>query len=229
MKKTILIIALLLSAFTGIKAQSVYNNPDNRPRWGVRLGYELACPGDIKFDRLFKGEVLGNGSGFNLGVVYNLPVIYNFYFEPGVTLYYNTYSLNKDFVNAALDEVTETTGLRASSASVRMWGLRLPVIGGYRFDVLDNLGISVFTGPEFALGLSAKSNIKVGSLSLTDSEYGDDGMLNRPDIKWRFGVGATFSDNFHISLSGAVGLCDQAKGDASMHSNLFDITVGYNF
>ena len=69
MKKTILIITLLLSAFTGIKAQSVYNNPDNRPRWGVRLGYELACPRDLKFDRLFKGEVLGNDSGFNLGVV----------------------------------------------------------------------------------------------------------------------------------------------------------------
>lgn len=228
MKKTIITLLLMLGIASASMAQS--SDASTRSgRWGVRLSYELACPGDVKLDKSLKGEVFGNGSGFSLGAVYTLPVIYNFYFEPGVSLYYNTYSMNTDWINDAFASDPELAGIKVSDASVRMWGLRIPLLGGYRFDLLDDISLSVFTGPEVALGLSAKSHMKLASLTLTESEYGDDGSLNRADVKWRFGVGATLSDRFHVSLSGAVGMCDQFKDAPSMHSNLFDITVGYNF
>lgn len=229
MKRLSLILALLLGFAAGANARSVYNNPSNSARWGVRLSYELACPGDVKYDDVLKADLLGNGSGVSFGVAYNIPVIYNFYFEPGVTMAYNTYSINKAAIDKFFDSDPSLAGMRAKAASVRFWEIRVPIIGGYRFDVLDNLGISVFTGPELSLALSGKTHVKVGSLTATEGVYGDDGLLNRPDVKWRFGVGATINDHFYGAISGAVGLCDMAKGKERMHSNLFDMTVGYNF
>ncbi|MCM1348209.1 MAG: PorT family protein [Firmicutes bacterium] len=223
MKKVVLFIALVLGLASSRQAVGA------GPRWGARVSYELACPGDVKFNKMLKGDVFGNNSGLSFGVVYNMPMFFNLYFEPGLSLYYNTYSMNKDAVNGAFASDPELAGLKASSASVRMWGLRLPLNVGYKFTVLPALQLSLFTGPEFCLGLSAKSHLKVSSLTVSESEYGKDGPLNRPDVKWRFGVGATFMDHFYGAVSGAVGMCDQVKDDYKMKSNLFDITVGYNF
>lgn len=229
MNRIIISLAMLLGVFAGGAAQSVTNNPYNKAHWGVRLSYELACPGDVKFSDVMKGEFYGNSSGVSFGAVYNLPVIYNFYFEPGITIAYNTYSINRSLIDGILDDSPELSGLTSSAASVRMWHVRVPLIGGYRFDVLPNIGISVFTGPELSLGLKATNHIKLASLTATDSAYGDEGNLNRPDVKWRFGAGITINHHFYGSISGAVGLCDQAKDTPKMHSGLFDITVGYNF
>lgn len=229
MKKILLSIIAMAASFVTLSAQSIFSSSDNRAGLGIRLSYELSCPGDVKLNDLLKSEIYGNGSGINAGVVYHIPVIYNFYFEPGVTLAYNTYSLNKSLVDGALDQDPDLNGLTVTNASVRMWNLRLPIIGGYRFDVLPFLGINVFTGPEFQLGLSGKNHLKISSLNVSEGAYGDDGQLNRVDIKWRIGVGVTLNKHIYGAVSGAVGLCDQAKDDLKMHSNLFDITVGYNF
>jgi len=229
MNKILLSVVGLLLSVSSLSAQSIFNSDDNKSGFGVRLSYELACPGDVKLSDMLKSEVYGNGSGLNIGVVYHMPVIFNFYFEPGVALAYNTYSMNKAFVDEALGQDPELSNLKASEASVRMWNLRVPVLGGYRFDLLPFLGINLFTGPEIQLGLSAKNHLKVSSLNVTEGAYGDDGQLNRMDVKWRIGVGVTIQKHLYGAISGAVGICDQAKDKAKMHSNLFDITLGYNF
>lgn len=224
MKKLILIIALLASLATSASAQS---------RWGVRVSYELACPSDVKLSNIMKADAFGNGSGLSFGAVYHMPVFYNFYFEPGARIYYNTYSLNKQMVNDAMDTDPAYQGVAIDAASVRMWGLRVPILGGYKFNILPGLGISLFTGPEFDLGLSAKTHVEVGKFSANENSYGNKGMLNRTDIKWNFGVGVHLGSHIFGSISGAVGICDQARddrqGDYKMRSNRFDITVGYNF
>ncbi len=220
MKRFLLVLAVVLGLSVGAKAQGSF---------GVRLSYELSCPGDVKINDMLKTNMFGNSSGFSAGVVYNIPVFFGFYFEPGVSLYYNTFSLNKGLVNDFIQDEMQSPNVTVSDASVRMWGLRVPVIGGYRLNILPALSLSVFTGPEFGIALKGKSHMKVGSLSMSEGVYGDDGAMNRPDIKWRFGVGATFANHLYGAISGAVGLCDQMKEDASMHANLFDITVGYNF
>ncbi len=219
-------ISLVLAAVALLSCRAAGGNDSY---WGLRLSYELAAPGDVKLNDVYKKDLYGNGSGFSLGAVYHVPVIYNFYFEPGVELYYNTYSLNKSAVNSELNSSAAAIGFECTGASTRMWGLRVPVVGGYRFDLFSGFALSVFTGPEFNLGLSAKNHVKAGVFSATSSAYGGDGTLNRVDIKWRFGVGATFSEKVYGAISGAVGMCDQSQGRQKMHSNLFDITLGYNF
>lgn len=213
MKRIFLSLIMLAAIAVGVKAQG---------NFGVRVSYELACPGDVKLTKGLKADMFGNSSGFNVGVVYNMPVFFGFYFEPGVSIAYNTFSMNRALVDATLEQ-------EVSAASVRMWDFRVPVIGGYKFNLLPGIGLSVFTGPELSLGMSAKAHYKFGTLSASESAYGGDGFMNRTDVKWRFGVGATFAGHLYGALSGAVGLCDRMEDDYSMKSNLFDITIGYNF
>lgn len=224
MKKFTLILALILSMSTSAMAQS---------RWGIRISYELACPTDVKITDVMKADAYRNGSGLSLGAIYHMPVFYNFYFEPGVKLYYNTYSINKDMVNDMVESEPSMAGLEIDKASVRMWGLRVPILGGYKFNFIPGLGISVFTGPEFDLGLSAKTHVEVGKFGANENAYGNKGAFNRTDIKWNFGVGVHLGSHIFGAISGAVGICDQARddrqGNFKMRSNRFDITVGYNF
>lgn len=224
MKRFYALLILLISVVSVVKAEG---------RFGVRVSYELACPGDVSLKDAgnltgLKADLFGNSSGLNISGVYNIPVFYGFYFEPGLTFAYNTYSINRSLYEAIVDE---SLGIDAplSSASMRMWDLRIPLMGGYSFQLLPALTLSVFTGPELSLGMSSHSHFKIGSTSITEPGYGSDGFMNRTDVKWRFGVGATFADHFYGGISGAVGLCDRIEGDMSMKSNLFDITIGYNF
>lgn len=204
-------------------AYDVFDNKDNHPYFGVRLSYELSAPSDVTKNNYpnQKYEVFSPSSGFSVGVIYNKPLWKNLYFEPGLTLYYNTVAYSDSYIHEI------DGGLLPESASIRSFGFRIPLNVGYHFDVLPSLQISLFTGPELTLGLTAKQWITYKSGSEVTNAY--DEVANRFDIKWRFGVGAQFLDHYYAAISGAAGLCDQAKGPQSMTVGIFDITLGYNF
>lgn len=242
MKRKLLTLAIAAVAALTATAQDIFDNPNNRPYFGVRASYELACPTNISYaGNKIESTSLGNGSGFNLGVIYNLPMWKNLYFEPGVSLYYNTWSINKGFALDVLEHEHEILVDKVNSASVRRWGLRIPLHIGYHFDFTPDIKVSVFTGPELELSLSGSVNYGVKHASVTGDAFGDEGNFNRPDFKWRFGVGATFMDHYYVAVSGAVGICDMVKKypyiyegnytkrEAEMRSNVFDLTIGYNF
>lgn len=227
--KKIAIAALLTAASLTASAQDIFDNPDNHAYFGVRLSYELASPTDVTTGNYLKIDMLDASSGFAVSGVYNMPVWKNLYFEPGLTVSYNTVAYNKTFVNDLLEDELNVAGIRIDNASVRRWAFRIPMIVGYHFDFTPDVRVSLFTGPEFELGLSAKAHIKSGDMTLTQGAYGKDKMLNRCDVKWRFGVGATFMDHYYAAVSGAAGICDMAQGPEKMRINLFDISLGYNF
>lgn len=102
----ILCAALVPSA---AKAQDILtNNPDNAPYFGIRAGLDIACPGDISVGNVGL-DFFKNGAGFNVGGIYNLPVIANFYVEPGVSLFYNTYGVKKNSTTTARTSVSPRT------------------------------------------------------------------------------------------------------------------------
>ena len=236
MKKLFISLAVAASAFCS-HAQNIFDNPDNHAYFGARLSYELACPGDVDIDGFAsKIDALGNSSGFSVGAIYNLPVWKNLYFEPGASIYYNTYSINKSMLSLISEETFE-------SASVRQWGIRIPLHIGYHFDFTPDIRVAVFTGPEFNVSFKGNVHMGIDKYNVTGPAFGDEGYFNRADIKWRFGVGATLFDHYYIALSGAAGMCDLMRDDIvfddanglsrtpnlKMRSNLFNLTLGYNF
>lgn len=233
MKKLFMLTAIAMaSAFAG-SAQTVVNNPGNTSYFGFRASLDIPCPGDVKVGD-FKNEIYKNGIGFSAGFIYNIPVVANFYIEPGVSYYYNATGF-KDVKIGNINIKDEAM----EHASVRQMGVRIPLMFGYHFDFTPDVNLAIFTGPELEVGISSDSYLtskSVGALPkfhTAPSNYGDHAIgfkRNRVDCSWKFGVGFNFVKNYYVGIEGAVGLADRANGDnISFHENRVGVTLGYNF
>lgn len=236
--KKFAVVSLLAACAFGISAQEVSFDSQNEAYLGVRLGLDISCPGNvnrpsaIEPNTQISTDMFNNGAGFDLGVVYNIPLFMNLYFEPGVSLYYNTMGVNSNDAGTDLlpDYIEET------SSSIRRLGLRIPLQIGYHAD-FDNFKISLFTGPVISTGLYGRSHfsgklqdgweVTKGVNCYKDSA---DPSLNRFDIGWKIGLGASFG-SYVVQLSGTFGMCDMYKSSdgGKFHDNNVALTVGYNF
>lgn len=223
MKKSIIALSAIVLSCASVSAESsIFNSGDNKAYLGVRVGANVTCPGDVKVNNIGI-DFFKNGGGIEFGAVYNMPVVANFYVEPGLKLYYDTYSVDLDIVDAIIDEYS------ISSLSVRKFGLRVPVMAGYHFDFTDEIKAHVFTGPEFELGLSAKEHVKVGKVSESSSLYGEDSGMNRVNCLWNIGAGISYQ-RYYFSVTGAIGMVNMYKDSPTkFRENRVTFSIGYNF
>lgn len=235
MKKLFVAVALLAAgAFSASAQTDIFNSPDNHPYFGVRASLDITSPGDIDAN-LYKLDAMDAGVGFSVGAIYNVPIYYNLYFEPGVSVYRHNAKVKDDIVK--LDETYD-------KITVGEWGFAIPMMFGYTFD-FSPIKVSVFTGPEFTVGLSGKAHYTahLNGVKMTgsDSMYGDDGSFNRANVSWKFGAGVSY-DHYYLSISGAAGLTNWLNnvsdfdygdgvsgGKVTMHRNTVSIALGYNF
>ena len=152
--KRFLLSALVALGVVSASAQSyLVDNPANRAYFGIRVGGEVTCPGKITGGPVGI-KFFNNGGGVEFGGIYNIPVVANFYVEPGLKLYYNTYSVKKDWVDLFQDDIV------LDGVSVRKFGIRVPVMAGYHFDFTRDVRLHLFTGPELEVGFSGKELVK---------------------------------------------------------------------
>lgn len=221
MKK--ILFSVVFTAFASVCAMAqnvVVNNPDNKAYFGIRVGGELTCPGKISADNVGI-SAFKNGGGVEVGGIYNIPVIANFYIEPGLKFYYNTYSMKKEFVEA-LDDII-------NSVSIRKFGFRIPVMAGYHFDFTDDVKVSIFTGPELEVGLIAKEYAKGHNISVSESIYGDAENMNRINLLWGIGAGISYQ-HFYFGVNGGIGMLNMIdEPGMKFHENRVTFSIGYNF
>lgn len=141
MKKLFCILAATALLSLGATAQT-------SGHFGVRVGGEIACPGDISQDGVGV-DAFSVGGGIEFGVVYTAPISAGFYIEPGLKLYYNQYSFNKDVIDA--------------DASIRKFGMRIPVQAGYRFGLTDEIGCMSSPAPN-SKSVFRPKNIRAATL-----------------------------------------------------------------
>ena len=242
MKKTILLAMALLAGAGVASAQStVLNNPNNKPYVGARLSIESSVPGDLEYSNV-KKSVYTPGAGVSLGLVYNQPIVANFYVQPGVEFYYDTQKMDLDDSSLA--------NTRMKSHSQRSFGMRVPVMLGYHFDFTPKVNLAVFTGPVLKVGFSddyylTSETAMVGDEAMrmhySGSMYKDNAFTgagpvnayNRVDCAWRIGVGVNFLKHYYVGLSGDIGMVNKIKHDNNgaynQKDNLFQLTLGYNF
>lgn len=237
MKKLALLFGILIAACSfSVKAQDIsFESDNNQPFLGIRLGLDISCPSNWKISNIGDtGSTLSipmfdNGAGFDLGAVYNIPLWKNLYFEPGLSIYYNTMGFDVETLGDS-EELPEGSDV---SASIRRFGFRIPFQVGYRVD-FSQFSLSAFTGPVLSAGVTGRAHATVKYNGMDDSDsanvYGSEGFLNRFDIGWKFGIGAEFN-RFVLQLSGTVGMCNMLNhvNGAKYHDNNVALTVGYNF
>ncbi|MEZ3558714.1 MAG: PorT family protein [Duncaniella sp.] len=221
--KRFLLSALVALGVVSASAQSyLVDNPANRAYFGIRVGGEVTCPGKITGGPVGI-KFFNNGGGVEFGGIYNIPVVANFYVEPGLKLYYNTYSVKKDWVDLFQDDIV------LDGVSVRKFGMRVPVMAGYHFDFTRDVRLHLFTGPELEVGFSGKEHISGKNIDMSSSIYGDDGNMNRVDVLWGAGVGLAY-DHFYFGVSGSFGLCNMYNDSSvKFHENRVTFSLGYNF
>jgi len=215
MKKIVLIAMAVLASLT---ASAQYTN--DRARLGVRLSWDLNSPATSVKD------IMNNGSGFSIGGFYDIPLTESVYFEPGLSIFYNTFGI---------DDIT-VVGEPASSpvevdGSIRNFGFRVPLTVGYRFEFTEDIAVSAFTGPQFNIGLTSKQHYSTNEMSVSLNNYKNG--WSRFDMQWLFGLRLHYADNWMFELTGGPGITnlwtdDDYKGQ-HLRRNIVSLGVGYIF
>lgn len=208
------------AAMTASAQSDLLENPDNHAYFGARIALDISSTAD-------GNDYYSNGAGFNIGAVYNIPLYKNLYFEPGLSLFYDTFG--EEFT------VNSPEGIPYSEdGSIRNFGFRIPLVAGYHFDFTDDMQVSVFTGPQLNISLTAKEHVN----NYSESIFGDGGFKHF-DLQWAIGVGYTWQ-KYYVALSGGIGITkardwklrganNRDEYTDSFRRNNFSITLGYNF
>ncbi len=215
MKKSLIILSLILSALH-VSAQD--------SNWGVRAAFDINIPGkvgglaDTEAGK-YLSERYRQGFGGTIGVVYDYWISGSAYLEPGLSLFYDSYSY-KDLIIMDNGE---------TDPSLYKLGARVPVVIGYSYELLDALPLRTYTGLEFSYAFAG--DIRFKDRNLIGDEwhlFGKDGEQRRFDMAWKFGFAAEF-DIATVAVEAAIGITDLMPGKLSYRDNRVSIAVTHYF
>ena len=134
------------------------------------------------------------------------------------------------FSYAGNHESEEALGVKAKASENETY-LDIPVLVKYSYD-LDAVKLSAFAGPVLSCGLSSVAKVSVDDNTTKASNYGDESVYGRFDVKLGLGIGAAFMDKFNAKLGYNVGLLNRYTGnldDLTFRTGVFYVGVGINF
>jgi len=215
MKRSIL-MSLLMTLTAAISTSAQAEESDTRPMFGLRAAFDVNIPGDWHNDsgsvKMYK-----TGYGATVGGVCNVYIGHGFYIEPGVSLFYDSYSY--------VDLTILGEESQIESPSLYKLGVRIPVLVGYSFNLGERLSMSVYTGPEVSYAFAGK--IKENIIPDDPIELNLFDGHRRFDCAWKAGVGFPVK-NFLISVDAAIGVSDLLKGSSfSFRENRVSIGLTY--
>lgn len=246
--KALAVAAAMTSCIAGWGATSyMFDNPENKAYFGARLALDISSAAN-------GGGAYSNQAGFSAGAVYNIPLWMNLYFEPGLSVFYNTFGTaswetsTADIPQIDVDgnPVLGPDGTQIVDkipfnyqvdGDIKNFGFRVPMLVGYHFDVTEDVKVHVFTGPQLNISLLAKyhrNEVLVPNEKApaeTTNLFGTQGFKHL-DLQWNFGAGVTYQA-YYLSLNGAWGITHMKSSTEilrrNLRRNIFSITLGYNF
>ena len=102
--------------------------------------------------------------------------------------------------------------------------IAVPVMFNYGIEFMDGFKLVPYLGPTFSFGLSSVSEGKIGSFTLSGSNYGDNSDYAQFDILIGGGVALDVMDMIRVSVGYNQGLLDRDNNDNSTIK-----TSGVNF
>ena len=150
-------------------------------------------------------------AGFNLGVrgEYMLPSCYGVFVNLGV---------NYTMKGAKMDVAASLPDDYSCTVKYRPCYIEIPLHVGYRFNVLDNLGVFAEFGPYFAIGVNGKEKTEFEGDAVED--YSKKffrnskmilGEIQRYDFGLGFRVGAEYANHHSLNFSFDWGLTDMYR------------------
>lgn len=174
--------------------------------------------------------------GFNTGIhaEYLLPECYGVYLNAGL--------------DYGMKGAKKRIELLKATAVTRPMYLSIPIHVGYRYEVMEDLGVYADFGPYFALGTNGKHVLKNDDYStdVKHSFFNDDSNVNfyevkRADFGLGFRIGAEYAQHYNLVFSCDWGITEMltqeqknalylaGAQDASMKNFAAGVTFGYRF
>ena len=150
-------------------------------------------------------------AGFNLGVrgEYMLPSCYGVFVNLGV---------NYTMKGAKMDVPATLPDDYSCTVKFRPCYIEIPLHVGYRFNVLDNLGVFADFGPYFAIGVNGKEKFEFDGDAVEDystkffrNSDMNLGEIQRYDFGLGFRVGAEYANHHSLNFSFDWGLTDMYR------------------
>lgn len=150
-------------------------------------------------------------AGFNIGVrgEYMLPSCYGVFVNLGVG-----YTMK----GAKLNDVIVGDESRDVTVKYRPYYIEIPLHVGYRYNVLENLGVYADFGPYFAIGVNGKVKYDFDSDAVKDKSYkffrnnkNELGNIQRYDFGLGFRVGVEYANHHSLTFSFDWGLTDMYR------------------
>jgi hypothetical protein len=209
MKKVYLIIAAAVMFFA-VEANA---------QIGVGVGYNMLN----NVQKVLDEDESGALNGFYVEATYDINFLERNWGELGL-------QPGLRFSYAGDHESEEALGVKAKASENETY-LDIPVLVKYSYD-LDAVKLSAFAGPVLSCGLSSVAKVSVDDNTTKASNYGDESVYGRFDVKLGLGIGAAFMDKFNAKIGYNVGLLNRYTGnldDLSFRTGVFYIGVGINF
>ena len=190
--------------------------------FGVRLGMDITLPGGTS-------DTYNTGAGFSLGGVAKISLPKHFHFEPGLYFSYTAMSADNPFVS--------DDGYLYQGAA-KYWGLKIPLMVGYDFDVAPKWVMSVATGPYINLNLYARQQLSpnlADPYPLPESKVSLFGKVgNRFYAGWAIKLSVTFAKSYYVGLTTGVAFTPLASygnrdNKIKIYRHTIAISLGYNF
>ena len=199
---------------------------DTKPIWGIKAAFDINIPGKWHANG-GSVKMYEHGFGGTVGALCNIYLVHDFYLEPGVSFFYDTYSCG-DITLVGSDYSRFTI-----HPTIYKMGLRVPVVAGYTFDITDRFMMSVYTGPEMSYvikgGIRGEyKNPDEKDLVESFNPYGKYGLHRKLDCAWKIGL-AFPTDYVTLTVDAAIGITDICKNDISMRENRFSIGLAHYF
>ncbi len=241
MKKIILIAILFItvSSLQSISAQMAgdgYSRIFSKPAAGNNTGITFGVRGGLNFAKIAMNDNYDNDQkasiGFNLGTIADIPLLYGFYFQPGLFLISNGAKYKEKGSETYYGEEYKWE----YTEKIVLTYLQLPLLASYHYNISNELQWEVNFGPYLAVALAGKLKTKWKETedgetekgSESESIFGNDYAAKRFDFGLCFGTGITW-DKYYIGLRYDLGLTNMLDNNNSWKNRVFSINIGYNF
>lgn len=223
MKRLYFAPLIILACFITVHAENRYyktTGPDSTvkavPYFSIHAGYHLSVPGNVDSNGM-KLICFDPVYGLEIGGSYHMPINRNFYFEPGISLYYRRIQTLSDFYNRYMTD-----------GHIGQFGAIIPAHIGWAYRVDPGFGF-IRTGPELDIGLYGKevARFENGWGEKTNKNCYD--SLSRVNVLWNFGIGLT-NRRFVFGIDYAIGMTNFVrKYDYKAHNYIIKIYIGLSF
>lgn len=200
MKKTFILAAAALMMAGNVKAGSFL---DNTAENGISFVAQFGLNATNLRVKDIAATDMNPKAGFNASMhfEYVLPQCYGIYVNAG--LEYSMKGGREDII-VLDDQLNEST----ATAVARPMYLSIPIHVGYRYDVMEDLGVYADFGPYFALGTNGKHILKFDDYR-EDVKFGMFGNKNNPnsfemqraDFGLGFRFGAEYAHHYNLIFS----------------------------